>query len=77
MQGVALISAVWLTFPGLIFSADSGAKSRNAVANRFYTYTDYLVSAKESLNSLVRGLILVGGFEGLSCSDFVVKYSVL
>ena len=63
MQGGTLIGAVWLTFQ-VFFPADNGAKSRNVAANRFYTrtYTD-LISAKESLNSLVRGMTLVFGFE--------------
>ena len=49
MQGGELINAVWLTFQ-VSFPADSGAKSRNVVANRFYTNTDYQSLAKTLAN---------------------------
>ena len=37
------------------FPADNGAKSRNVVANRFYTYTDYQSLEKDACEFVVRG----------------------
>ena len=54
MKGGALISAVWLTFQAF-FPADSGAKSRNVVTNRFLTHTDYQSLEKDTCEFVVRG----------------------